>query len=69
MHALNPNTKERKIFITYYKTYDISTLKKHVDNDHATIAKNFEEEINVLRRGPIERQLTKKKNCFRKCNI
>ncbi len=47
------------MFITYYKTY--ATLKKHVDNDHATVAKKIEEEINVLRRGPIERQLTKKK--------
>ncbi len=47
MHAINPNIKERKMFITYYKTYGISILKKHVDNDHATIAKKFEEEINV----------------------
>jgi hypothetical protein len=41
MHALNLNTKERKMLITYYKTYGISTLKKHVDNDHATIVKNL----------------------------
>jgi hypothetical protein len=41
MHALNLNTKERKLLITYYKTYGISTLKKHVDNDHATIVKNL----------------------------
>jgi hypothetical protein len=31
-----------------------------VDNDHATIVKKIEEEINVLNKGPIERQLTKK---------
>jgi hypothetical protein len=48
MHALNPNRKERKMLITYYKTYGISTLKKHVDNYHPTIVKKIEEEINVL---------------------
>ncbi len=26
MHALNPNKKERKMLITYYKTYGISTF-------------------------------------------
>jgi hypothetical protein len=40
-----------------------------VDNDHATIVKKIEQEVNVLRRGPIERQLIKKIDCFRKCNI
>jgi hypothetical protein len=27
----NPGTKERKGLITYYKTYGITILKKHVD--------------------------------------
>jgi hypothetical protein len=27
VHAFNPNTKERKWFITYYKTYGITTPK------------------------------------------
>jgi len=45
MHALNLNTKERKILITYYKTYGISTLKKHVDNDHAP---HFGSSVNTL---------------------
>jgi hypothetical protein len=31
-----------------------------VNNDHATFFKNFEEKINVLVRGPFEKQLTKK---------
>jgi len=52
--------KERKMLITYYKTYGISTLKKHVDNDHAIIVKKIEEEINVIKRGPIEKQQKKK---------
>ncbi len=61
LHALNPNTKERKGFITYYKTYGIIVLKKHVDSDHTTIIKKIEEKVNVLVRGPIERQLAKKR--------
>jgi len=48
------------MLITYYKTYGISTLKKHVDNDHAIIVKKIEEEINVIKRGPIEKQQKKK---------
>jgi len=57
------------MLITYHKTYGISTLKKHVDNDHAIIVKKIEEEINVIKRGPIEKQLTKKRNCFKICHI
>jgi hypothetical protein len=33
--------KERKMLITYYKRYGISTLEKHVDNDHAIIVKKL----------------------------
>jgi len=70
VHVFNPNTKERKGFITYYKTYGITILKKHVESDHATIIKKIEEKLNVLVRGPFERQLAKKKKKgFRKCNI
>ncbi len=36
VHARNPNIKKRKGLITYYKTYVITTLKKHVDSDHVT---------------------------------
>jgi hypothetical protein len=70
MHALNPNTTERKGFIRYYKTYGITILKNHGDNDHTTIIEKFEKKVNVLVRGPFERQLAKKKDeCFRECNI
>jgi hypothetical protein len=31
---------------TYYKTYGITNLKKHVDIDHVIIEKTFEEEVN-----------------------
>jgi hypothetical protein len=62
IHAFNPNTKEIKSFITYYKTCGITTLKKHVDNDHVTIVKTFNQKVNILVRGPIERQLGEKMN-------
>ncbi len=42
MNNSNPNIKDTKCLITYYKTYGITGLKKHVDADHAIIAKTFE---------------------------
>jgi hypothetical protein len=38
--------KKKKGVITYYKTYGITTLKKHVDADHFLIFKKYKEEIN-----------------------
>jgi hypothetical protein len=35
-----------------------------VDNDHATIVETFNEKVNVIVRGPIEKQSGKKK-CFK----
>jgi hypothetical protein len=52
VYARNPNTKKRKILITYFKTYDITTWKKHVDCNHAIIVKNIEEGANVIIKGP-----------------
>jgi hypothetical protein len=40
VNILNPRTKERKGLTTYYKTYGITGLKKHVDVDDYIIAKN-----------------------------
>jgi hypothetical protein len=60
MHALIPNTKKRKGFITYYKTYGITTLKKHVDGDHVVIVKKIEETINALIKATFEKQPQKK---------
>jgi hypothetical protein len=42
----NSRTKERRGLITYYKTYGITALKKHVDANHYVIAKKFQKEIN-----------------------
>jgi hypothetical protein len=55
MHALNLNTKEIKRLITYYKTYGITTFKKHVDLNHVIIVKK-KEAINGRIKGTLERQ-------------
>jgi hypothetical protein len=60
VYAFNPNNKERIGLITYYKTYGITILNKHVDYDHAPILKKIEEEVNALIIGPFEKQLVKK---------
>jgi hypothetical protein len=52
--------KKRKGLITYYKTYGITALKKHVDVDHSIIAKKIEKEINNGIIKSVERQLAKK---------
>jgi len=39
--------KKRKVLKTYYKTYEITTLKKHVDTNHVLIVKIFEKGIMV----------------------
>jgi hypothetical protein len=56
----NPRTKERKGLITYYKTYGITILKKHVDANHSIIAKFFEK-INNEVIGNVEKQPAKKR--------
>jgi hypothetical protein len=66
VYALNPNIKLKNGFITYIKhIYDVTTLNKHVDCEHAIIVNFFEKEVN---KGPFAKQPTKNK-CFRKCNI
>ncbi len=46
VHDFNSSTKKRKCFTTYYKTYEIIALKKHVNVKHALIFKNIEEDMN-----------------------
>jgi hypothetical protein len=57
MHALNPNTKERKGLITYYRTYGITTFKKHVYCDNVVIIKKIE--VDFLVKETFERKPTK----------
>jgi len=56
----NVRIKEIKGLITYYKTYGIIALKKHVDADHFIIVKKIEKEINNEPIRTVERQPTKK---------
>jgi len=42
VNVLNLRTKERKGLITYYKTYGITILKKHVGAYHSIITKKIE---------------------------
>jgi len=58
VHTLNPNTKERKGRITYYRTNGITTLKKHVYCDNVIIVKTIE--VNSLMKGTFERKPVKK---------
>jgi hypothetical protein len=37
--------------ISYYKTNQITSLKKHVDAHHAIASKRFEKEMNKLMQG------------------
>jgi hypothetical protein len=57
----NPITKKRRGILTYFKKNGITTLKKHVDADHAISANIFEEEVNSPLRNILERQLAKKR--------
>ncbi len=56
----NSRTKERRGLINYYKTYGITTLKKH-DANHFVIANKFEKKINNETTKIVERQLAKKR--------
>jgi hypothetical protein len=53
--------KIKKCLITYYKTCGIIGLRKHVNVNHAIIAKKIEEEINSSIINFVERQLTNKR--------
>jgi hypothetical protein len=59
--SYSPRTKERRGIITYSFKNNITGLKKHVNADHAILAKRFEEEMNFPLRNLFERQLAKKK--------
>jgi len=50
--------KKRKILITYYKTYGITTLKKHVDS---IIVKKIDKKVNGLIKRTFLKQPTKKR--------
>jgi hypothetical protein len=47
--------------ISYYKTNEITTLKKHVNANYVAIANKFEEEISSPMKGILEKKLGEKK--------
>jgi hypothetical protein len=59
MFSFNSRTKLKKGLISYYKTSGITCLKIHVDANHLEILRNFEEEINSVVRGNLEKQPVK----------
>jgi hypothetical protein len=54
------STKESKGLITHYKTYQITTLRKHVDVDHFIMWTKIEEEVNNAIRRIVEKQPTRR---------
>jgi hypothetical protein len=70
INILNPRTKKRKGLITYYKTYGIIVLKKHVSAYHSIIAINFRKEINnEITKNCCKTTYKEKTKCLNKCNI
>ncbi len=65
----NSRTKERRGLITYYKTYGIIALNKHVDANHYVIAKKFQKEINNEITKKLKKICKKKTKCPSKCNF
>jgi hypothetical protein len=57
----NSKKQLKKGMVTYYKTSGITCLQKHLDADHSTIYKRFQEEINYQGKENVERQSTKKR--------
>jgi hypothetical protein len=53
--------KKRKILITYYKTYGITTLKKHANANHVVIVKMIDKKVNGLIKITFLKQPTKKR--------
>jgi hypothetical protein len=61
VNVSNLRTHARKRLISYYQTNCITSLEKHVDDDHFLIYQKLEEIQNMMR-GSVERQLNKKKS-------
>jgi len=59
VNAHNPSAKEKKGVITYYKTYGIIILTKHVNANHEIIFKKLEKEVNNLVKRIVNKQIMK----------
>jgi len=59
---MNSRKMLRKGLITYYKTSGITCLHKHLDVNHSTIHKIFQEKINNQGKENIRKQYAKKRS-------
>jgi hypothetical protein len=59
---VNSRKQLRKGLVTYYKTSGITCLWKHLDVDHSTIYKRFQEETNNQGKENVRRQSAKKRS-------
>jgi hypothetical protein len=66
---VNSKKHLRKGLITYYKISGITCLQKHLDANHSTIYKRFQEEINNQGKENVERQITKKRSFISNSSI
>jgi hypothetical protein len=48
--------KLKKCFVSYFKSNGIIVLKKHVDENHELIVKNFGEKMNRNLKSPLDKQ-------------
>jgi hypothetical protein len=47
INVSNPRTQPRKGLISYYETNGITSLKKHVDDDHYLISKKLKMKYKI----------------------
>jgi len=67
INASNFKTQTRKTLISYYKINGINFFNKHVNANHAIVAKKFEAKINSSLRKIIKKRPTRKRpNLFGK---
>jgi hypothetical protein len=62
LEILAMHTRCRKGLITYHKTNDITTMKKHVDANHFALMRKLAKDLTiVLTKPPLDRQANQKK--------
>jgi hypothetical protein len=59
----------RKSFVSHFKSNGIIALKKHVDENHGLIVKNFGEKMNSNLKSPLGKQHAKKRHAMTKSKI
>jgi hypothetical protein len=63
IEILGMHTRCEKWLITYHKTNGITTMKKHVDDDHFTLMRKLIEDLTIVStKAPLDRQANKKRH-------